>query len=469
MKNDHIESEVSFMEPVLNSGDPKWLIVTTQKIFPEPKKRPTKEALTDPNPVEPDIKHVFTTQEQGLWKCRKCGAKILSTPGKPEICDEDQGGCNRATTFDPLYPIINTDLWKLPKWEDIPSDDIDMPGLYLDTLELVKKCIIFVDEIYYKIFVLWIFSTWKFECWESVGWPLFLGLIDSGKSRGLDIIRELGWRMLPSTGITMPAMVRASHYFNAGICLDEIQHKLNTRTEKGQDFVDFVKPGYRRGSKYIVADKEDQTKIISYDNFSFKAFAGEKMYEEAILSRCILFEMEKDNPEVQQLSEVQIDFDKIQTKLLNFRFKLGDPAPLPDDCPLLGRTREIFQTIVRTGLHIGVDVTDIYEFAKEREEERDEEFRNTIQYDVLNAIHNFQCNGTLDDSPEHIKISDLMEIIGWDGKTKGRTSQSLGYVLKSLGLKKHHTRDGKVILLNEAKTSRKLRYLFKRYKVLEGL
>ncbi len=453
------------IEPILNNGEPYWLTRKYKQAHAlVPDDKPIKEILEEddgePLPKEP----VFELKKQGLWRCRKCGAKTQSISGKPIECLELNGGCGRNSDFDVITKIINPDLWKIPRWIDIQVTDLDMLNTFNDTVELQKRIIIFPEEIQYKIFTLSLFSSYKIESWDTLGFPAFLGLIDSGKTLGLDIIRELGWRMVHSATATFPAMVRATHFYNAGVLLDEVEHKLNSRTEKGQEMIDFIKPGYRKGSKYLVADKEDQERIISYDNFGYKAFAGEQIWDRALLSRCIVFDMEKDYPEIAKLSRVKKEINTIQTKLINYRYKTTDPPELDENCNLKhGRIRETFEGIIRTGMHIGLEIADIIKYAQEKESEQESDFRNSVQYDILNIIREHNINEKLDDAPTNIKFSDICTGLGWEDK---KQKQSLGYILRKMGLKKTHTREGQVILLTEPKNSKKLSYLFKRYEVL---
>ena len=127
--------------------------------------------------------------------------------------------------------------------------------------------------------------------------------------------------MNAGSGISFPAMVRGTHLYEAGILLDEAHDKLNSKTETGQQMIDFLKPGYRRGSHYIIADKEDPERIISYNNFGFKAFASEREFDKAMMSRCKVFEMEQDYPEILRLKEIQTDLDIMQNRLLNLKYK----------------------------------------------------------------------------------------------------------------------------------------------------
>jgi hypothetical protein len=236
-----IKTSILEMEPIINSGNPKWLVIKKEETIPVVPGKTAEQSIKEP--MDPEIKITFTSKEAGLWQCKKCGAAIQSDK-KPDVCS----ACERASSFERLTKNINPDLWTLPKWEDMPVEDLDMIGVYDDMMRVVKQCIVFSDEIYYKLFVLWIISSWKRECWDAIGFLIFRGLISSGKTRALDLIRELGYRMIHTSGITFPAMLRVSHNHGAGVLIDEIDNKVDRRTESGRDMIDFLKPSYRKGN-----------------------------------------------------------------------------------------------------------------------------------------------------------------------------------------------------------------------------
>jgi len=454
------------LEPVYNEKKELcWLTRKyIQKTVGSPK--PIKEVIAENKPLEE--MPFFNLVRQGLWCCQKCGVLIGSIPDAPTECYEDQRGCGRQSTFKPYTKIINPDFWKIPTWNDIP----DTAGVYNNLYDTNKKCIVFVEDIQYKIYTLDIISSYFMDSWETIGFSAFIGLIESGKSRALDIIAETGWRMINAgSGISFPAMVRGSHLYGAGILIDEAHDKLRSDTETGQQMIDFLKPGYRRGSHYIIADKENPEKIISYNNFGFKAFAGEREFDRAMMSRSKIYQMEQDYPEIQNLKDIREKFNIIQTTLLNLKYKRNTKIPeLPENIEINGRNLEIFEPTIRTAMFLGIDYQDIIEYAKQRKEEEIESFRNTDEWDVLHAIKGDEENSKLFDAPEEISYHEIILKLGWEdivinGKTR-TPNQRLGYTLtKKLQLKTKKKHEGTVLLLNDPKNERKLKYLYRRYKV----
>jgi hypothetical protein len=472
-RNNNMIQEEEIREPVIFEGAPQWLIVKQQEVVQD-SGRDTKDVAKDPLPSKTVTE--FILRKPGLWQCQKCACIIESNPDEPAMCYEERGGCGRKSTFRKITDTIDMDLWKLPIWEDISAEDLDMLGIYDDALTLIKKILILPEEIHYKIFTLWIISTWKTGHWSSVGFPIFRGEYNTGKTTALDIIRELGYRMIHSAGTTFPAMVRATHYHHAGLLIDEASDRLNPKTESGREMLNFVKPSYRIGSRYTAADKEDPKKINSYKNFGFKSFAGERNFDLALLSRSVDFVMQEDYPEIPNLKYVKNKLDKIQTELLNYRYKTDAPPDLGIDFVLKGRMREVFESIIATGNHIGEDVEDIIQYAKNLIKEREEELQGTIEYDILTAIRKLSYEDTQskiteeNDAPEYLPYKDIFEKIHpnhaeMDEKERNRKSARLGYIFKKLILKTKRLGIGTVLVLNDAKNHRRLNYLYKKYKV----
>jgi len=69
----------------------------------------------------------------------------------------------------------------------------------------------------------------------------FKGLPASGKTRAMEMAKQLAYRAVMVSGITFTAIVRINHIYNASLLIDEIDTKLDERTEVGRGYVDFLK------------------------------------------------------------------------------------------------------------------------------------------------------------------------------------------------------------------------------------
>lgn len=455
------------MEPVIHDGRPMWLVIKKRKIIPLIQGRSLEKQLKDP--LDPELVTEFEIKPPGLWKCRRCHAIIESNPEEPTECYKERGGCGRQSTFEYVTKKINPDRWKLTHWTSL--EDVSMIDVFDDLVKLLKQVIIFPDEIYYRMYALWIISQYKWESWSSVGFWIFRGMPNSGKTRALELIKELGYRAIQTSNTTFVAMCRLTHYNNATVLVDEADTNLNPNTDEGKEFLRFVRSSYRRGSVYTTADKEDQEEVFSYRNFGFKAFAAEKAFNVALLTRCIVVNMEKDLPEHTELRYVQNQLDDLQNKLMNYRYTFNDAPDLGEDFCLKGRNREIFEAIIATGMHIGIDISDIIDFAQQRDKEEEEALEESEEHEILVAIKEMSEIGTLLDAPETMAISDIFNHMGWDiiyekdPKDAKNAKMRIGYFFKNNGLKTKRLTKGKALIFNDERNQKKLKYLWKRYKV----
>ncbi|GAH90937.1 unnamed protein product, partial [marine sediment metagenome] len=361
------------IEPILNDRRPKWLIVREKTRLPN---KQESKMIIEGEEVDWLEEISFEIVEPNQWQCLKCNAVFIAEK-QPIHCPS----CDRDSQFERVTGKINTKRWKLPIWKDIPQDEISMILVYDDLKKAIKRCIVFPEEILYDLFTLWIIASYKRESFDTICFLMFLGLVESGKTRGLDLLRELGYQTIHTTGVTFPCMCRYTDKFQAGILIDEIDNKIDKRTEDGRKYLDFLKPSYRKGSVYATADKEDQDETREYSNYGFKAFAGERGGGDyALLSRCIVFKMEQSYPEIPELIYIQNELNDLQNILLNYRYKFNYPEPLPMDFPLKGRDREIFGCLIQTAKHIGIEHQHILDFIHERKQEIIEELQDTDEY-----------------------------------------------------------------------------------------
>ncbi len=468
------DTSIVDIEPVLNDHTPKWLYVSRKYEMPKDDSDISRMLNGGNDERCFDIK--FNIKESGMWICCRCGAEMQSIGNPPLECLESKGGCGKKTNFKQETNEINTDLWKLPIWKD--DKDLNMFEVYDELLKIWKRCVVFPEEIFYKIFTLIVISTWKTGYWTSFGFPILLGDPDSGKTRVLDLMRELGYRMIHSAGTTFPAMVRATHFHQAGLLIDEASDRLNPKTESGREMLNFVKPSYREGSRYTAADNNDPEKINSYRNFGFKAFAGERSFTASLISRSITVIMQQADPEIPELYYIQDELNNLQTKLLNYRYKTGPPTDLGMDFVLKGRLREVFGPIISTAMHIGRPYEDIIDFALNIKKEQQEDLIGTLENDILKIIKGSEEKQTtidgqlLEDAPEYIYYKDLLEklypeIDVLDGKEKveekRNKGQQIGYAIRRLRLKTKKLHGQNIIPLNNKQNINRLKYLYRKY------
>ena len=457
-KTTALGQKILSQEAILNGNEPKWLMV--KKI--RKTDADIKDIIDGSALINEEI--IFEIKEQNQWQCNRCKAIVIAEDNQPIFCE----ACGRDATFKKITEKINTKRWKLPRWKDVDIKEDGMLIIYTNLVDLLKRCIVFPNPMQYEMFALWIIASYKREAFDSISFLMFQGLVESGKTRGLDLLRELGYQMIHTTGVTFPAMCRYTDKYQAGILIDEIDNKIDTRTEAGRAYLDFLKPSYRKGSVYATANRDDQDETKEYSNYGFKAFAGEQGgFDVALRSRCIIFKMEQAYPDIPDLKYAQTELDDIQNLLLNYRYKTDTPKSLPMDFPLKGRDRELFTCMIQIAQHIGLDYQHIIDFINKRTEEKIETLQESDEYFVLKAIHAISTKVTLDDAPEEIKYSSIASECGWDddSEVSKQKKQKIGYVLKKMQLKTKRKRDGQVFMFNDENNLARLPNLYQRYYV----
>lgn len=328
-----------------------------------------------------------------------------------------------------LEPVSTEDqYWELFKIPNYIPKKINKQELFTKVISILKKLIVLNEEIEYKILTLWIISTWKPENWNTVGFPEFVGMYESGKTRMLETIRELGYRFVQPASCTAAVLPRLSDKYGAHLLIDEIHNiKQNPEMET------FLKTSYRRGLNYLKCDSNNDKDVVIMDNFGFKAFAGEKPFIiPSIASRCIQFKVPKAIPEVEKIEYIKGEIDELFSDLFIYRLSEDKITDLGEHHQLQGRIREIFESIVVTGLNLGISVEDVVEYALSLVKKREKDLERTDEYEIIKII------------AETGKTSDIIytrEIIALlYGSSSGeyeyrKDSQKLGYILRDMGIK----------------------------------
>ena len=167
---------------------------------------------------------------------------------------------------------------------------------------------------------------------------------------------------------------------------------------------------------------------------------------------------------------------RLQTKLLNYRYKIGDPPDLGQKFELKGRTREVFESIISTGWHLNIDVSDIIKYANQLKKQEEESLQDTIEFDILVAIFEisnrplYQDIAGWEDPPTLLYYKDIMKHLypdydHLDIHEIRKKSGGIGYIVRSLNLKPKKTKLGTCLDLYDKRNKTRLNILYKRYDI----
>ena len=387
----------------------------------------------------------------GMFKCLKCDGEVrFANKEALEVgyCTQ----CERPSKFKEITPFP-------PPHEIFVQNprpillELDF-NVFAEMREFVKDRLVFSNESEYSIFCLGIISTWKDHWFDSTPYFQFIGAIESGKTRALEIIKLLSYRGLIGPAITPAALPRLIEKYKSNLLLDQAEIKLNTKTEMGQLLEGIFLSGYRRGQYYIVADQNDPSDVIIKDIYGFKALSSERLFSTALTSRSVIFSMKEAIPKKPLVNKESVEKIKnIRSQLLWYRFMVKKPNPVFN--PLTGRIGEIFHPIITVAKSLDIDAEEIIKFAKEKKKEFLEEMSGTETATVLAYIQRKEYGI---DEVESVRVREMATDL--DLRT-----QFVGYTLRNLGIKRKRSRDGMYIDMTEEKTLSHLNYLYKKFGV----
>ncbi|MDR0470251.1 MAG: hypothetical protein LBH79_00825 [Nitrososphaerota archaeon] len=175
------------------------------------------------------------------------------------------------------------------------------------------------NDLDYDVFALYVMATWRLEDFVSVPYYEFLGVKETGKTRGLECFKALGYRPLMVASISVSAVFRIIEEYHPLLLLDEMD---NLDDKEASELIKILNAGYKKGQYAVRSSKDVEGGFVpeAFDVFGFKVLAGTKLLPETVESRCIKTAMSKAVRRV----EVFVDEGRalrIRNKLLMYRFR----------------------------------------------------------------------------------------------------------------------------------------------------
>ena len=233
------------------------------------------------------------------------------------IVDDEERQIRYDPEKHPLWPLSGEPMEPgLDLWDSVR-------GYVYDHVELP-------DERLYDIVTAWILLSWIKEGFDIVPYLRFLGMKNTGKTRGLRVLLHLCYRGVLSPSITEAVLYRLCHDYNVTYLLDETEHYSN---EAKASIQNVLNAGYKRDSQVLrCATAEDGSIIVvGFDVFGPKGIAGTRTLRDTLESRCVPIIMARNT------RDVRYDIDRrgakeLRSKLLLWRFRrLHDLDVLSED------------------------------------------------------------------------------------------------------------------------------------------
>ena len=382
-----------------------------------------------------------------VWECRKC-RNSFQQKGRPKaICKE----CNACKSYNKVTPPGLKEPW-IRYDRPILSDKTD--SILKDITRIMEDYGVIPKSIEYRICAYWCIGTYFYRQFQAFPRLPFSGVINSGKSRMLRLLRWFSYRAILHASCSPSVLVREIDEFHPAILIDEIDSKLNRKWESGGLMFDILDESYKSDSNYSRC-KQGKDKGIVYDDvYCPMAFAGRKIIDPALSSRAINIAMVQAVPKIKDLpKELSDEIQEIRSKLLGMKLK---GVELPEVNPDLdGRTREIFTPIIAVAEYFGEDYSDIIEYAKELEKVRKQEMSTGLDADILEIIAKPDETIGKEYDVRLKRIADLLDV----------TPQKIGYAVRSMGIIPVRDNKSTVVRKGDLDTLNVLIELWKRYSI----
>ncbi len=167
----------------------------------------------------------------------------------------------------------------------------------LDAIELFIRRFVVIEEAQSTAVALWVAHTWTVEAAYSTPY-LFVTSAEpeSGKTRLLELFKELARDPLSTMNISDAALFRVIEAKQPSLLFDEVDAIFNDKArERGvrEDLRALLNAGYRRGERVYRMGGGNHTTLESFAVFCPKALAGLGNLPQTLRSRCIRLEVKR--------------------------------------------------------------------------------------------------------------------------------------------------------------------------------
>ena len=292
-------------------------------------------------------------------------------------------------------------------------------------------------------FSLWnIKRSWVFDRFHTLNYLRALGDTGMGKTRFLDVLGQIHYKPIATSGATTAAPVfRIIEKWRPTLIMDEADF---AKSDEAQDIIKIINLGYEKGKHVMRCDQNDAKTINLFDPYCPKILATRGSFEDkATESRCITQVMKGTNRQDVPLNLNKDFFDTTQTlrnKLLMWRFKNYHKIE-PDNVINLGldlepRVKQIVNSFISLFGKDKKQLEDFKVFIQNHQADIIEERKNSWDGVIVGAIYELMELGYT-----NISAQDIIDHARLKNK-KGNPVQprSLSSTLKSLGFGKTITK-----------------------------
>lgn len=367
---------------------------------------------------------------------------------------------------DDVFETLITGLRYLPSQELAwplavePQDFVSETDLFQSVRDYISLYWDYADERAYDVFAAWVMATWLSEAWYSVPFFFFVGPWDSGKTRGLDIIKSIGYRGWEVPSTTTATIFRCDKAFSPTWLFDESEYLAQ---ESKQEVIGLINSRYRRG-QVVPRMKGDSYQVELFPVFGFTALAGTQDLLRTTKSRCIVFNMTPADREIPPiLFPEDEDAVRLRNKLLMYRVtKLESIVTRSvttlscDDVTMVtqaggkGRMIELYYPLV-----VVAPTQSIKDRILSYMKDEQVRIRAELTSDDDALIFRSMVDVKHETGADGLLITEVAGKVNENLPEKEKlTNRRIGYICRSLGFSTVHTRVGTAVMWNASKARR---------------
>ncbi|MBA7538126.1 hypothetical protein ES705_30400 [subsurface metagenome] len=314
------------------------------------------------------------------------------------------------------------------------SREFDYSHLLKDVIRFIKSYLELPEKSGYLILALWVFHTYLIEKFNVTPIIYSYGLMETGKTRTCEVMRELAYKCETLTSPTEATLFRSADYFKNTLVIDEVRL---WGKDGNEEVARLIKSRYKRGLKVsrinMGKDKRGEDQVEYFDVFSPLMISTTESIPDIIESRCIRFTMQKNvNPNVER------DIDKglagdLRSKLTLFRANLIDRELKKVEDISRRRLNEILKPLYQVLMEIDPDrENDFKLIVKQLEESKKSEEGYSDNALMVGEIVNFYN----EEGKTFITTKELARRINEDKNIDEFTTKKVGWIVRPFGFQK---------------------------------
>ena len=410
--------------------------------------------------VEVDGRHLFAIIKEGSVELRD----------SYEVEELDEGGLRivKYIIDESLIPPLTFPVVEAPREAEELGDGgvievvkayeakvagVNEEELYGEVVDFLKGHVWFPDERIYYVLASWILATYLAHLFPVYTYLLFIGPYGSGKSRALECLKALAFNALMVSSVSAAAVPALIEGWRATLLVDEAQ--LMNRDDRAE-LVAVLNEGYRKDGVYARATK-DGYGVRAMKVGGFKAMAVPEEVARSLHARVIEVSMIELPPGLKDKYRMTVDEGRargLRSKLLSFMVKhFHDPI----DCEEIARELHSGGVTDRRLVEISVPLwyatpepykEELLNFLRDLSKRREEEKAASQDADLVGALMELRHevrNGKL----LLKRITEAFNLkLGLD-EGRGFRPQTVGRLIKKLGLRKIRTHEGVCVVYDE--------------------